>query len=213
MGTIVQLHPERISQSVVQQAAKVILEGGVLLYPTETIYGFGCNPFDESAVRRIFKLKGRSETKPVLVLVSNRVMLKELVSDIPPAAKKLIKQFWPGPLTLIFEARKHVPSLLTAGTGNIGVRIPGSNFCLKLLKQSCAPLVSTSANKSGVNAVMTINELKKTFSDHVDMVIDAGNLMPSMPSTVADVSTGELTILRQGAISEKKIRRCISRYK
>ena len=147
-------------------------KGGVILYPTETIYGLGCNAFDEQAVARIFTIKGRPDTKPVLVLVRNLTMLKSIVDDIPPVAVKLMEKFWPGPLMIIFNTRKILNSLLTAGTGKIGVRIPGNKFCIKLLREAKTPIVSTSANISGVQYDPSIRSLKQLFSDKVDLIIE-----------------------------------------
>ena len=206
MSTILQLNLKRISGTIVQQTVRTIRKGGVILYPTETVYGLGCNAFDEKAIQRIFEIKERPETKPMLVLVRNRTMLQELVSEIPPTAFKLMECFWPGPLTLIFKARKNLSSLLTAGSGKIGVRIPSNNFCLKLLKESQIPLVSTSANMSGKNVISSIKSLKRIFADKVDIVIDAGSSPSSLPSTVVDVSESKLAIIRQGAISNAQLR-------
>ena len=139
--------------------------------------------------------------KPVLVLVQNKLMLESLVTDIPPVAVKLMRKFWPGPLTLIFNAKKNLNPLLTAGTGKIGIRIPGNAFCLKLLKAAQVPIVSTSANISGVQQDPSIQSLKKTFSGKVDLIVDAGDLPSSLPSTVIDVTDGKASIVREGAIS------------
>ena len=147
MGVLIQINSQRISSKSITQIGRSVKWGGVILYPTETIYGLGCNAFDEEAVARIFEIKGRPETKPVLVLVWNLTMLKSIVANIPPVAVKLMEKFWPGPLTMIFNAKKNISPLVTAGTGKIGVRIPGNSFCLKLLKEIQVPLVSTSASR------------------------------------------------------------------
>jgi L-threonylcarbamoyladenylate synthase len=205
VSTILQLNPNRISGAVVRETARVIRKGGVIVYPTETIYGLGCSAFDEKAIKRIFEIKQRPETNPMLVLVRNRAMLRELVDEIPSKAIELMDCFWPGPLTIVFHAREKVSSSLTAGSGKIGVRMPGSRFCLKLLDESQIPLVSTSANISGKKASSSIHSLKRMFADKVDSIIDAGSLASSLPSTVVDVSSRKVQILREGAISRKQL--------
>jgi L-threonylcarbamoyladenylate synthase len=137
-------------------------------------------------------------------------MLKSLVADIPPRALQLMKKFWPGPLTLVFQARENLNPLITAGSGKVGIRIPDNPFCLKLLKESKTSIVSTSANISGKATNFSVESLKKLFADRVDMFIDAGDLPQSLPSTVLDVSEGMVKIVREGVISRKNLVRFLS---
>ncbi|MBI4549209.1 MAG: threonylcarbamoyl-AMP synthase [Ignavibacteriae bacterium] len=205
MGKLLPLHLKRVSSEVVQQAASIIRHGGVILYPTDTIYGLGCNAFDEQAIARIVTIKKRTETKPMLVLVRNISMLRDLVVDIQLLATTLMKRFWPGPLTMIFHARNNVSSLLTARSGKIGIRIPRNNFCMKLIKECQTPIVSTSANISSGRPVSDIASLKQDYLAKVDVMIDAGNLSTTLPSTVVDVSDGKLKIIREGAIRTSEL--------
>ncbi len=134
-------------------------------------------------------------------------MLESLVTDIPLVAVKLMRKFWPGPLTLIFNAKKNLNSLLTAGTGKIGIRIPANAFCLKLLREVQVPIVSTSANISGVQPESSIDSLKKIFSGKVDLVVNAGDLPRSLPSTIIDVSDEKARIVREGTIRVNDVKR------
>jgi L-threonylcarbamoyladenylate synthase len=205
MGKILKINPHRIKSSVICQAAEVIQRGGVILYPTDTIYGLGCDALNVKAVKRIYKIKHRSENNPALVLVHNKKMLNELVDDITPLARGLMKMFWPGPLTIIFRASRHIHQSLISQDGKIGIRMPRNKFCLKLIAECEAPLLSTSANISGSKTITTVDTLKKVFTSKVDLFIDAGDLDSALPSTVVDVSGERLVVIREGAISSKQL--------
>jgi L-threonylcarbamoyladenylate synthase len=185
--------------AAVRRAAGVLLTGGVILYPTDTIYGLGCRASDEAAIGRIYAIKERPETRPSLVLVGSAGMVGRFVTDIPPIASRLMEKFWPGPLTLLFRASGGVSPMLTAGTGKIGIRLPAQMFCMRVAERCDDALVSTSANLTGVPPGDDPAGLAREFGMRVDLVVDAGRL-PSLPSTVADISGGELLILREGAI-------------
>jgi len=203
MGKILLLNLRRVSTEVVTDTARIIRRGGVILYPTDTIYGLGCNATDEQAIARIFKIKKRAEIKPMLVLVRNLTMLQDLVIDIPSLAHELAKRFWPGPLTMLFYAKSNVGSLFTAGSGKIGIRIPNNNFCLRLIKECRTPIVSTSANISG-HPVSDVHSLKQLFIDKVDGFVDAGNVQ-SVPSTIIDITGKSLKIVREGSITVREL--------
>jgi len=205
MGKIIQIKPDRIRASQIHQVSGVIKGGGVILYPTDTIYGLGCAAFDIHAVRRIFELKKRSLKNPALVLVRNFTMMKKLVDGIPPQALELIRRFWPGPLTLIFKARKNFNPLLVSEENKIGIRIPDNRFCLKLMGDCKLPIVSTSANISGKEGNARIGVLKEIFINKVDLIIDAGDIKKLVPSTVIDISDGKIGLVREGVIPLKKI--------
>lgn len=189
-----------ISPASISEIASHIRAGKTLLYPTETVYGLGCDVFTVSAVEKIFRIKKRAETKPMLVLVNSVAMLRTITKDIPPLALQLFEKFSPGPLTVIVPASENIPSLVTVHTGTIGVRIPGSDFCLQLIAESQTPLISTSANISGEPQPTSIEELLKLFSEKIDVCINAGNLPPSAPSTIVDVTSGKIVLVREGAI-------------
>jgi L-threonylcarbamoyladenylate synthase len=195
----------KVSAEIVSKAADVILGGGVLLYPTDTIYGLGCDGSNGAAIERVFEIKQRPDDRPTLLLVRDRAMIDTLVAEFPPIAAKLAGKFWPGPLTMILRSRANVHPLLTGGAGKVGVRIPDNDFCLRLLEASGVPIVSTSANVSGVEGPQDIGGLRRQFADLVDLLIDAGPPASTMPSTVVDVSDGSLKIVREGVIPAEKV--------
>jgi L-threonylcarbamoyladenylate synthase len=200
MGTIVQIDPDHVTLAAITEISREVVRGGVILYPTETMYGLGCDATNESSVRRLFAIKLRPETRPMLVLIGNTTMLNKLTGKVPQLASSLMKHYWPGPLTILLEVGKDVPQALTSGTGRIGVRMPGSTFCMKLLEVSGRPIVSTSANISGRAIPSDVASMKDAFLDKVDLFVDAGSLRRSLPSTIIDVNGTSLTLIREGAI-------------
>ncbi len=187
-------------------AAEVIQAGGIIVYPTETLYGIGCSAMHPRALRRVQDLKRRAEPKPILVLVRSKEDLKPLVREVPEAALALMKAFWPGPLTIVLQASEIVPPELTQGKGTIGVRIPSCAVCLRLLELAGTPITSTSANLSGTSPLDTIASMRTVLTPGIDLYLDAGTLPPSKPSTVIDATGAELRILREGAVSADAIR-------
>lgn len=187
-------------------AAEVIQAGGVIVYPTETLYGIGSNAWDGSAIAKIRALKYRTEQKPILVIARSQDQVRLLADEISPLAQRFIDAFWPGPLTLVFKASKQVPDLLSRGTGTIGVRIPSSAVCLRLLELAGCPLTSSSANLSGQPPLMTVGEIRRAIPKGIDLFLDGGQLPPSRPSTVLDVTGDVARILRKGAIGEGRLR-------
>ncbi|MBI1806748.1 MAG: threonylcarbamoyl-AMP synthase [Ignavibacteria bacterium] len=207
MVTVARLTSGKISTHIVDDAAAVIRKGGVLIYPTDTIYGLGCDAFNADAIRRIFEIKRRPETRPALVLARSISMVKELVTEISPMASQLMKQFWPGPLTIILRAKRKVNSYVVSPDGKIGIRVPNHRFCLRLIGTCETPVISTSANISGHDTPKNVRALVEMFSSSVDLVVDAGNLRSILPSTVVDVSDGTLNIVREGSISRERLQR------
>lgn len=191
------------------EIAAVIKAGGVIVYPTETLYGIGANALSHDAVRRVVNAKQRPDDKPILVLVHEPESLDSMVEKVPDAAKILMKSFWPGPLTLVFPARAGMSEAVTKSAGTIGIRIPSSEFCRKLVAECGCPLTSTSANIAGRPTFPTIDEIKAELGDSIDLYVDAGRLPDSLPSTVIDVTVTPPVILRAGAIEPDQIRRRI----
>ncbi|HYQ86547.1 MAG TPA: L-threonylcarbamoyladenylate synthase [Bacteroidota bacterium] len=197
----------KVSDGAAKLAAEMIRAGGVIVYPTDTVYGLGCNAFRAEAIQRVFAIKQRPENKPALVLVLDRAMLERLVTKIPPIAAELMECFWPGPLTIVLGARRRIHALLTAGSGKVGVRMPDNEFCRRLMIESGVPLVSTSANISGKES--SYGAMKSQFGGLVDLFIEAGPPVSDVPSTVVDVSEGRVKIVREGIISHDTLREFI----
>jgi len=184
---------------------QVISSGGVIAYPTDTFYGLGVDPRNPAAVKKLFLIKGRQADQPILLLIHDRVALKDWVAEITPQADRLMKRFWPGPLTLVFKAGKDVISEITAGTGTIGLRIPGSLLTRQLLAYLDNALTGTSANISGGRNIETAEEAIETIGRIVDVVFDGGRTTGGKPSTIVDVSTDQPKVIREGAIPSQEI--------
>ena len=191
-------------------AAEVIQAGGVIVYPTETVYGIGANALSPDAIKKVQAVKKRADPKPMLVLIPTLEALRGLVIDISVAAQKLIDAFWPGPLTLVFKASACVPRELTSGTGTVGARIPSSALCKRLLELAGCPITSTSANLTGEPSPASAAEIQRTLGTAVDLFLDAGTLPPREPSTVIDVSSRGARLIRSGAIPLEQIARVIT---
>jgi L-threonylcarbamoyladenylate synthase len=187
-------------------AAEVIQAGGIIVYPTETLYGIGCSAMHRRALQRVHNLKKRAEPKPILVLVRSREELRPLVREIPENAEALMNAFWPGPLTIVFPASATVLPELTQGKATIGIRIPSCALCMRLLELAGVPITSTSANLSGDSPLDTIESMRSVLTPGIDLYLDAGALPPSKPSTVIDLSGPSPRILREGAVSVDALR-------
>jgi L-threonylcarbamoyladenylate synthase len=187
-------------EGVLRIAAAAIREGGVIVYPTDTVYGIGADGLNAAAVGRIPAIKHRAENKPILVIVDSLSAARELTAEVSAAGERLMEAFWPGPLTLIFAAAPHVPAALTHGTGTIGIRIPAHPLCLRLAAFCGCPITSTSANVSGQRTPTTVEEMQCSLGPGIDLFLDAGILPASLPSTVVDVSLSPPRLVRAGAL-------------
>ncbi len=193
------------SQSSLETLRNSLVSGGVIAFPTDTFYGLGVDPFNAPAVEKLFRLKHRPPAHPILVLIHNESQLELFTEAINDCARKLIRQFWPGPLTIIFKARATVPDVLTAGTGTIGVRLPGSAFTRQLLQGIGHPLTATSANLSGGDNPSTLGDIPEALASQLDYLVDAGPAKETAPSTIVDPETSPPKILREGVISKEAI--------
>jgi L-threonylcarbamoyladenylate synthase len=199
-----------LSEPSLREAADIVRGGGVIAFPTETFYGLGACPFDAPAVQRIVDLKGRSlRAAPILVLIRSRADLETLVLEITPAAERLMEACWPGPLTLVFRAAAAVPSVLTAGTGTIGVRLPAHPDVQRLLETVGGPLTGTSANHSGQPPAMTAGEVERVLGGGVDAILNGGATPGGLPSTVVDTTVSPPRLIREGRISTASLRSII----
>jgi L-threonylcarbamoyladenylate synthase len=205
MGMTIQ--SRRISKSSLREAGEVVRGGGVIAFPTETFYGLGVDPFNVPAVQRLYDLKGRSsQTSPILVLIRSRRELQALVSEITPAADRLMQACWPGPLTLVFRAAEAVPSVLTAGTGTIGVRLSAYPDVQRVLEVVGGPLTGTSANRTGQPPTTTADEVERAFGVDVDLIVNGGPTPGGLPSTVVDTTVSPPRLIREGCVSQAALR-------
>jgi len=196
---IVQIDLNKDYSDVIRQAVAILKQGGTIVYPTDRVYGLGCNATDEFAVRHIYDVKQRA-AKPLPVLARNMEWVEELVY-LNDDQRKLANKFWPGKFTLIFPKKDIIPAIVTTGLPSVGIRIADYPFTDKLLSAFGYPLVATSANLSGGEATGDINKIIAEFKDlprRPDLVIDAGILPPSNPSVLIDCTSDKPKVLRVG---------------
>jgi len=207
MSLCLRIDPVYPEKEKIAQAVSVLRRDGLIGYPTETVYGLGAGIFSESAVQRIFAAKGRNAAKAIILIVSEIALLENLVQTITPSAQRLIEHFWPGPLTLIFEATSRVPPAICGGGSSVAIRIPQNQICLDLIHALGAPITSTSANLAGGANPQTAEQVQQTFGDQLDLILDGGPTPGSTPSTVLDVRTASAKLVRAGAIEIAGIER------
>ncbi len=199
------INPEHPESETIRRAGAIIKRGGIIAFPTRCLYGLGADAFNAAAVDRIFKIKQRPSQKPILILIEQRIQLERLAANVSPAAARIMDHIWPGGVTLVFEAHDTVPHHLTAGTGKIGIRLPGHPVAAALVRAAGLPLTGTSANISGEPGCRRIDDLKPRLAQQLDAGLDAGPLKGGTGSTVVDVTDNMPRILREGEISEKEI--------
>jgi len=205
MPRIIKCKGERPSPEALQAAVSVIAQDGIVAIPTETFYGLAAYPFSEKALKRIFALKNRPPEKPLLLLIGELQMLGQVVKEIPPLAQRLVSKFWPGPLTLIFTAKKNLPLALTAGTGTVAVRLSPHPVPREISLSLGAPITGTSANLSGAPPARTALEVAQNLPD-IDLILDAGPTPGEKASTILDVTGPSPRLIRKGIISWEEIK-------
>ncbi|WP_405296167.1 L-threonylcarbamoyladenylate synthase [Methanobrevibacter sp.] len=183
-----------IDEEIIHEAIKVLADGGVILYPTDTVYGLGANIFDNGAVRKVFDIKKRSFLKPLSILVSDIESIS-LVAKMSLSQKETIKGYLPGPYTFILKKRKVVPRYVTGGLKNVGVRVPDSEIACRLA--GIFPITTTSANLSDDEVLSNPYEILEQLDSEVDLVIDVGNLNSSAPSSIIDLTGFGPKIIRK----------------
>jgi len=193
------------SSSSLEPAAEIIARGGVIAFRTDTFYGLGANPFNETAVRKINELKGREDGKPILIVISDLTQVERFFAAQSPEFVRLSERFWPGPLTLIGAARSEVPAEITAGTKTIGIRLPDDEDVRNLVRACGGALTATSANPASKAPAKTAQEVADYFPVGIDLIVDGGAARTDQPSTVVDVRGAPARIIREGMVSRKQI--------
>lgn len=173
----------------------------MIVFPTETLYGLGADALNFSAVEKVFQLKGRDPINPFPVLISDRSMLDSLAATVTPLADKLMRHFWPGPLTLVLPGRNDIPRPLLNPTGGVGVRISSQPIATAIVSMLGRPVTATSANPSGQPGAQTLAQAQNYFTGRLDVFIDGGSLTSATGSTVAAVAERDINIIRAGEIS------------
>lgn len=192
-------------KAIISKAGDIIKDGGLVAFPTETVYGLGANGLNSNAVNKIYAAKGRPSDNPLILHISSKYDIFPLVKNVTPLAEKLISTFWPGPLTLIFEKSSIVPSCITAGMDTVAIRFPTDKIALAVIKQSGVPIAAPSANLSGKPSPTKAIHVKADLYGKIDMILDGGDTEFGVESTVVDVRGEIPIILRPGAITKEMI--------
>ena len=193
----------KATQNNILKAAQTVKKGGTVVYPTETVYGLGCDPLNRQAVKRVLEVKG-NRNKPFPVLAANLADANK-IAVVSVEGKKLATKFWPGPLTIIFPRKAVLSDVVTFGLDSVGVRIPNNDVALSLIRLSGGLLIGSSANRSGEKSPRSVQEMSEELKNMVDIVLDGGHTLQGTPSTVVDLSSDTPKILREGPINLKQI--------
>ena len=189
---------------------EVLKSGGVIAFPTDTFYGLGADPFNKTAVDKIYEIKSRDSKKPLLLLIDSPTKLENFVEKPSKESIKLIETFWPGPLTILFNPKPNIPENIT--TSLIGIRQPGNPITRKLLSGLDHPLTAPSANSSGENPATTPEQAELYFGNKLDLILDAGICKGGEPSTLVDATHIPVKLIREGAISFKYIQKSLNGF-
>jgi L-threonylcarbamoyladenylate synthase len=189
----------------IRQAAEIIRQGGIVAFPTETVYGLGADAYHPLAVARIFEVKKRPSFDPLIVHIASPAHLRKLVKDIPSSAKKLTEKLWPGPLTVVLFKEEHIPDIVTAGLPTIAVRMPDHPMALSLIKESNCPIAAPSANPFGYLSPTTAEHVREQLGDRVDLILDGGPCPVGVESTIVSFLEDKPRLLRPGGVSLEEI--------
>lgn len=186
--------------SALQKPADIIKNGGLVAFPTETVYGLGANALDERAVKRLFKVKKRSLNDPLIVHISEMSQLRRIVLEVPNVAEILADNFWPGPLTMIFNSNRAVADLVSAGLDTVAVRMPSGKIAQEIIRRASVPIAAPSANMFGRVSPTSAEHVLEELGGKIDMVVDGGRTDIGIESTVCDVTGSSMEILRPGSV-------------
>ncbi len=198
---VVKIDDKNIDESCIDEAALIIRNGGLVAFPTETVYGLGANGLDEAAVKRIYEAKGRPGDNPLILHINDKKQLDSLVKYIPDVAHRCMDMYWPGPLTILFKKSDMVPDIISAGLDTVAVRMPNNKIALELIKGADTPIAAPSANLSGKPSPTQASHVIEDLWGKVDMIIDGGMTGVGLESTVLDLSGDSPMILRPGGVT------------
>jgi L-threonylcarbamoyladenylate synthase len=195
----------------IRQAAEIIRQGGIVAFPTETVYGLGADAYNPLAVARIFEVKRRPYFDPLIVHIAYPAYLVKLVKEIPSSAKKLTEKLWPGPLTVVLLKEENIPDIVTAGLPSIAVRMPDHPMALSLIKESECPIAAPSANPFGYLSPTTAEHVREQLGDQVDLILDGGPCPVGVESTIVSFLENKPRLLRPGGVSLEEIESIIGK--
>jgi L-threonylcarbamoyladenylate synthase len=203
---IISMEEQKLDLAGLMEAGKVIREGGLVVFPTETVYGLGANALEEAAVKKIFEAKGRPQDNPLIVHVAS-FEIEEYVLEIPHIAEKLMNNFWPGPLTIIFKKSSLIPDMTSAGLDSVGIRMPENKIALGLIKSSGSPIAAPSANISGKPSPTEVERCIEDLNGKVDYIIGGDKSQVGLESTIIDCTVTPPCVLRPGGITLEMLRK------
>lgn len=201
------VNPLEPDAAAIEEAADVIRRGGLVGFPTDTLYGIAVDPFNADAVRKVFALKGRVAAQALPLVAANTAQVEALVGPLSEEARALTEEFWPGPLTLLWPAPERLVAEVTAGTGRVGVRVPAQAVARALCARAASPLTATSANLSGEPPSEDPDRVAESLQAGLDVLLDAGPTAGGLPSTIVDVL--ERRVVRVGAVPWERIDACL----
>ncbi len=196
---------DRNLSDVLKRAALILDNSGVVAYPTETFYGLAVKFDDAEALKKLYELKNRPEGKPMPLIIGSKKLINSVAAPLNKLESALAEKFWPGPLTLLLNARKGLSKFIVSDEGKVAVRIPGESLAFYLAKELEYPITSTSANPSGKIPPQDANTVKEYFNNKLDLIIDGGKTKGSLPSTIVSATDNCIEIIRDGAVSEKTL--------
>ncbi len=196
-------------KEIIKQAAEILKNGGLVAFPTETVYGLGANGLDTSACRRIYEAKGRPSDNPLILHISQISELQPIVREITPVAQKLMDAFWPGPLTIIFPKSDLVPLGATGGLDTVAVRFPSHPLAMALIRESALPIAAPSANSSGKPSPTRASHVAYDLDGKIDMILDGGPVEWGLESTIVDACSDTAVLLRPGAITKEMLEEAV----
>lgn len=197
-----------VNENEIDKVAKNIMDGKIVVFPTETVYGVGTNAYNENSCKMIYKIKNRDEAKPLIVLISNYEMLNDIVDEANELEKKIMENFWPGPLTIVLRKKKDskIPNIITAGKEYVGIRMTSGKVATELIEKSGVPIVAPSANLSGNPTGKKMKNIINELGDKVDYILDFGDIEEEgKESTVIKIEKNKIKILREGKILRKEL--------
>ena len=201
-----------IDYTKLKEPAKIIKDGGIVVFPTETVYGIGVNGLNKNALKKLYEVKQRPLNKPISLLVNSIEMINQLTKNITKLEYALMKEFFPGPLTIILQKKDIVPDILTANSDTVGIRMPSNKIALELIKYAGVPIATPSANLSGKPTGTNFKDIIKDFDGKADYFIDGKISKTGFASTIIKVTDGIPNILRQGPITEEQIKKMKKNY-
>jgi L-threonylcarbamoyladenylate synthase len=197
---VIQVDPTNVQPEVVKQACEALRWGGLVAFPTDTLYALGANALDSAAIERVHAVKGRHHGKPLSVLVPSLEAAVGLATGLSDEVRSLMQAFWPGALTVVVKAAPRIPPILRGTSGTVGLRMPAGTVARALLMAFAGPIIGTSANKAGGADPGDAKTVQKAIGGQIDLILDGGRVALGVPSTVIDCTTQPAHLLREGAV-------------